>query len=233
MATFYKSEALYCYDGTRYYNKKKVYLLKHFFLKRILPFFSYCFHPIFISVLATVFYFFITTDRYFIYETVYIYTLQVLLITVFIPLTLFYVLIMLGKIDSVMVTNVSQRKIPLTIHILLLSVLILKSITKETSPELFYFFLGSIISSSIALILVYFDKKISLHMLGMSSFTIFCISCCMHFQVREVFIISVLLFCNGLVASSRLYMKAHTNKELVLGYLIGLFPQLFLLFFWL
>lgn len=202
-------------------------------MKRILPFFSYLFHPIFISVLATVFYFFITTDRYFVYETIYLYIIQVLLVTVFIPLSIFYLLIMLGKIDSVMVTNVSQRKIPLTIHIVLLTVLIIKSITKETSPELFYFFLGSIISSSIALLLVYFDKKISLHMLGMASLTIFCISSCMHFQVREVIIISALLFCNGLVASSRLYMKAHTSKELVLGYLIGLFPQLLLLFFWL
>ena len=140
---------------------------------------------------------------------------------------------MLGKIDSVMVTNVSQRKIPLIIHILLLSVLIVKSITRETIPELFYFFLGSIISSAIALLLVYFSKKVSLHMLGMASLTVFCIGSCMHFQVREVIIISTLLFCNGLVASSRLYMKAHTTKELVLGYLIGLFPQLLLLFFWL
>ncbi|MEO8234959.1 MAG: hypothetical protein ABI549_06045 [Flavobacterium sp.] len=109
----------------------------------------------------------------------------------------------------------------------------MKSITKEVIPELFYFFLGSIISSVIALLLVYLKKKASLHMLGISSLTVFCISCCIHFQVREVLIISLLLLCNGLVASSRLYMKAHTTKELVLGYLIGLFPQLLLLFFWL
>ena len=202
-------------------------------MKRILPFFSYLFHPIFTSVLATVFYFFITTDRYFIYEAIYLYIVQILLVTVFIPLAIFYLLIMLGKIDSVMVTNVSQRKIPLTVHIVLLSVLILKSITKETIPELFYFFLGSIISSSISLLLVYLGKKVSLHMLGMSSLTVFCISSCIHFQVREIIIISALLFCNGLVASSRLYMKAHSNKELVLGYLIGLFPQLLLLILWL
>lgn len=206
---------------------------KHFFLKRILPFFSYLFHPIFISVLATVFYFFITTDRYFIYETIYLYIIQVLLVTVFIPLASFYLLIMLGKIDSVMVTNVSQRKLPLILHIILLSILIIKSIPKETIPELFYFFLGSIISSSVALLLVYFDKKVSLHMLGMASFTVFCISICMHFQIHKVIIIGVLLFCNGLVASSRLYMKAHTTKELVFGYLTGLFPQLLLLSLWL
>lgn len=201
-------------------------------LKKILPFFSYLFHPIFISVLSTVFYFFVT-DGYFIYETVYLYIIQVLILTVFVPLALFYLLIMLGKIDSMMVSNVSQRKIPLVFHIILLSILITKSITKDTIPELFYFFLGSIISSSLALVLVYFNKKASLHMLGMASLTAFCISCCLHFQAREIIVISVLLLCNGFVASSRLFMKAHTTNELFLGYLIGLFPQLLLLFFWL
>lgn len=202
-------------------------------MKKILPFFSYLFHPIFISVLATIFYFFIITNRYFVYETIYLYIIQVLLVTVLIPLTGFYLLIMIGKVDSIMVTKVSQRKIPLIFHIILLSLLIIKSITKEIIPELFYFFLGSIISSVIALSLVYLNKKASLHMLGISSLTVFCISCCIHFQVREVVIISFLLLCNGLVASSRLYMKAHTTKELVLGYLVGLFPQLLLLLFWL
>jgi hypothetical protein len=38
---------------------------------------------------------------------------------------------------------------------------------------------------------------------------------------------------NGVVASSRLEMKAHTPKELVIGFLLGVIPQLFLLHFWL
>lgn len=132
-----------------------------------------------------------------------------------------------------MVTNVSQRKIPLLLHIILLLILITYTITKNTIPELFYFFIGSIISSLIALILVYFEKKISLHMLGISSLTVFCISSCIHFQVYEIQFISILLFCNGLVASSRLYMKAHSTNELILGYLIGLLPQMIVLLFWL
>jgi membrane-associated phospholipid phosphatase len=132
-----------------------------------------------------------------------------------------------------MVTNVSQRKIPLLLHIILLLILITYTITKDTIPELFYFFTGSIISSLIALILVYFEKKISLHMLGISSLTVFCISSCIHFQVYEIQFISILLFCNGLVASSRLYMKAHSTNELILGYLIGLLPQMIVLLFWL
>jgi membrane-associated phospholipid phosphatase len=201
-------------------------------VKKILPLFSYLFHPIFISVLATTFYFFIT-NRYFVYNEIYLFIIQVLLMTVFIPLAFFYLLITLGKIDSMMVTHVSQRKIPLLIQIFLLSILIYKNITRDTIPELYYFFLGSIISSSIALLLVYFKKKASLHMLGMAALTLFCISCYLHFQIKEVLFISILLLANGFVASSRLYMKAHSLKELIIGYLIGLLPQLLLLYFWL
>ncbi|MGH2665890.1 hypothetical protein [Flavobacterium sp.] len=140
---------------------------------------------------------------------------------------------MLQKIDSIMVPSVSQRKIPLLLHIVLLAMLILKSTSIDAIPELFYFYLGSIISSGLALLLVVFNRKASLHMLGMASLTVFSISCCLHFQAKEVVFIALLLLCNGLVASSRLFMKAHTTNELILGYLIGLFPQLFLLFFWL
>lgn len=201
-------------------------------MKKILPFFSYAFHPIFISVMAALFYF-TSTQGYFNYETMYLYIIQILIITVFIPLASFYLLVSLQKIDSIMVTKVEQRKIPLFLQSLLLSSLIFKSITIDVLPELFYFYLGSIISTFLALILALFHKKASLHMLGISSLTVFCMACSLHFQFRIPILIAVILLINGLVASSRLYMKAHTVFELTLGYTIGALPQLILLLFWL
>lgn len=201
-------------------------------MKKVLPFFSFAFHPIFISVFGAAFYFF-TSDKYLDYETVYLYFLQVLIITVFIPLACFYLLVSVNKIDSIMVTKVSQRKIPLFLQSLLLIVLITKSITREELPELYYFYLGNIISSCLALALAFFHKKASLHMLGISSLTVFCVFCSINFQYKPVMFLTVLLLLNGLIASSRLYMKAHTPKELVLGYVIGVLPQLFLSIFWL
>ena len=201
-------------------------------MKKILPFFSYAFHPIFISVFAVLFYF-STTTGYFNYETIYLYVIQTLIVTVFIPLAIFYLLISLNKIDSIMVTDVAQRKIPLVIQTALFGTLIFKSFTEEVSTELYHFFLGSMISSTIALLLVFYKKKVSLHMLGIASLTVFCIGCFMHFGIKNVYFVSGLLLCNGLVASSRFEMKAHTLTELTLGYVIGLIPQLLLLFFWL
>lgn len=209
-----------------------IFTKKQILLKKTLPFFSYLFHPIFISVFASMFYF-LTTTIYFIYETVYLYLIQVLLITIFIPLACFYLLTTLGKIDSIMIENVSQRKIPLFLQVILTLFLILKTFTATEIPELFYFFLGSIISSLLALILVFLKQKPSLHMIGISSLTVFCMGCCFHFHIYALSGLAGLILINGIVASSRLIMKAHTNQELLLGLIIGVVPQTFLMLFWL
>ena len=197
-------------------------------MKKILPIFSYLFHPIFISVFA-VLYYFLVTNGYYNYETVYIYIIQTLIITVFIPIACFYLLVTLKKIDSIMVTNVSQRKIPLFIQILLCTSLLVKSFTLTSLPELFFFFLATIFSSAIALILAFTHRKISLHMLGISALTVFCIFCSIKFGFKNIAFLSLLITLNGFVASSRLVMKAHTKTELFLGYIIGAIPQLILL----
>ena len=201
-------------------------------MKKILSFFSYFFHPIFTAVFASLLYF-TSCQKHFDYQIIYLYLLQILLLTVFIPLGFFYFLIAMGKIDSIMVTKVSQRKIPLVIHIVLLVVLIKKSITVENIPELYYFLLGCLVSSLMALVLVYFNIKSSLHMLGIAGLTIFYIGLNLHFNLQNYFGIVLILLCNGLVASSRLQMKAHNYKELFLGYLVGIIPQTFLLWYWL
>jgi hypothetical protein len=63
--------------------------------------------------------------------------------------------------------------------------------------------------------------------------TLFVTGLSIHNQSRQIITISFLVLMNGFVASSRLEMKAHTPKELALGFLLGIIPQLLLLRFWL
>ncbi len=70
-------------------------------------------------------------------------------------------------------------------------------------------------------------------MVAISALTIFTIGLSIHNQMQHLNWIAFLVLINGLVASSRLEMKAHTPKELVIGFLTGIIPQLFLLPFWL
>jgi hypothetical protein len=70
-------------------------------------------------------------------------------------------------------------------------------------------------------------------MIAISSLTVFIIGLSLHLQIQNTFIIAFLILLNGFVASSRLEMKAHTNKELIIGFMLGAIPQLLLLVLWL
>jgi hypothetical protein len=201
-------------------------------LKKILPLFSYILHPLFISVYAVLIFFYFG-NSYSEYFQIYGIIIQIVIVTIFVPITFYYLLLSLKKVDSVMLEQTSQRKIPLLIHAVLLIILIRKSIPVDDFAELYFFFLGSLVSTILALIMVYFNYKVSLHMIGITALTVFTMGISWHFQVRMINIIVVLLLCSGLVGSSRLIMKAHSGKELILGSLIGSIPQAGLLLLWL
>jgi hypothetical protein len=201
-------------------------------LKKILPFFSYLFHPIFIPFLGTVFYVLLEA-QYFTLPQYVILFLQIIIITFLLPIAFFYLLRTFGKIESVMLSDISQRKIPLLLQIMLFAVLIEKSITIDRFPSLYFFFFGGLLSTILAFLLLYVKFKASIHMIGISSLTVFIIGLSIHCQINTINTVTFFVVMNGLVASSRLVMKAHSNKELLVGFLCGVIPQCLLLYFWL
>lgn len=201
-------------------------------LKKTLPAFSYIFHPIFIPVYAAVYYFFFNNSYYSNPEK-YFALFQIAIITVVLPLLFYFVLRTAGLVDSILFSDLSQRKIPLVIQCFLTILLVRKSITLDYFPEFHFFFLGGLLSTLLALILLFFRIKASLHMVAISAFTLFVIGLSIHNQTRNINGIAFLVLMNRFVASSRLEMHAHTPKELVIGVLLGIIPQLLLLVFWL
>lgn len=201
-------------------------------LKKTLPFFSYLFHPIFIPVYAALFYFF-GNDSYFSNPEKYLAVFQIAIITIVIPMLLFFMLRSMGKIDSMMIPDISQRKTPLIILCFLTILLMRKSITIDYFPQLYFFFLGGLLSTFSALILLFFNTKASLHSMAISTLTVFVIGLSIHYQTQSIYTIAFLIFMNGVVASSRLEMNAHTPKELTIGFLLGIIPQLLLFRLWL
>jgi hypothetical protein len=201
-------------------------------LKKILVPFSYLLHPIFIPLFGALFYLY-EADNYL--ETLQKFLLlsQIVLVTIFIPFTLLYFLKAMGKVDSIMVSDTSQRKIPMLVQIVLMALLLSKSVTLTVLPELFFFYLGGILSALLAFVFLFLKIKISIHTLGISSLTMFVIAISIHDNTNLISIVALLMICNGLVASSRMVMNAHTTKELLLGFALGIFPQLALLRFWL
>ena len=201
-------------------------------LKRILPVFSYIFHPIFISIIATFLYFLFTQSDFKATEIIFIF-IQTTILTVLIPIAFYFILRSTGKIDSIMIASINQRKIPLLLQCLIMILLLQKSITIERYSELHFFFLGALLSSLTALVLLFFNIKTSLHLLAISSLTVFVFGLNIHHQANALYLVIFLVIMNGFVASSRLEMKAHTPKELLIGLLLGSISQFLLLFLWL
>lgn len=181
---------------------------------------------------AALYYFFLN-DSYYTNLEKYFALFQIVIVTIVLPILFFFVLRTTGRVDSVLFSEISQRKIPLVILCFLTILLVKKSITLEHFPELHFFFLGGLSSTLLALFYLFFKTKASLHMMAMSALTVFAMGLSIHNQTRSINWIAFLVFMNGVVASSRLEMKAHTTKELVIGFLLGIIPQLLLFRFWL
>ena len=201
-------------------------------MKKILPFFSYFFHPIFIPLFGAIFYILIG-ENYFTFPQIVVLILQIVITTILLPIAFFFLLRTFGKVDSVMVSDIGQRKIPLLLQIMLFSVLITKSVALSRFPELYYFYFAGIISSAIAFLLLFARIKASIHMIGMSALTFFIIGLSLHNQINLINTVVFFMIMTGFVASSRLEMKAHNLKELLLGFLVGGLPQIALFYFWL
>ncbi len=182
--------------------------------------------------MATLFYLFYNGTDFINQEKIFVF-FQVVIVTIIIPILVFLLLRATGNADTIMIAKISQRKIPLIVHCFLIILLIRKSITLDRYPELHFFLLGGLLSTLLALILLFGKIKASLHMIAISSLTVFMIGLSMHLRIHIPFTIAILILLNGFIASSRLEMKAHTYQELIIGFVLGAVPQLLLLFLWL
>ena len=201
-------------------------------MKKALPFFSYLFHPIFIPLIGTLLYL-LFGENYLTASQNYLLVLQVIIITFFLPMSFFYLLRTFGKVDSIMLSDTQQRKMPLLLQMALTVILIRETVTIDRLPELYFFFLAGLLSTFLAFVLLFAKIKASIHMIGLCALTFFIIGLSMHNQLNIIYIIAMLFLLIGLVASSRLYMKAHSMSELIIGIAIGILPQIASWYFWL
>ena len=181
---------------------------------------------------ATIYYLILNYSNFGSQEKYFVLS-QILIITILLPILFFFLLRYSGRIGSIMLPVISERKLPLLIQCFLLILLVRNSITVERYTALHFFLLGALFSTLIAMLLLFVKTKASLHMIGISALTLFSFALTIHYQTQNVGLIIFLILMNGFVASSRLVMKAHTSKELIIGILLGSIPQILLLFLWL
>jgi len=193
---------------------------------------SYIFHPIWMPFLGTIFYF-VVSPRYFPLPLIQAKLLAVAITTMFIPIIFYFLLKNLGKTKSALLNDVKERRWPLFFYILLLGLNLYQILDIYNYPALYYFFVGILCSILTSFFLVWLKVKTSLHMVGLSGIFMFVLSLSIYYHLNLIYSISFLFFAMGLTATSRLQAKAHNGIELILGFFIGLLPQIIVLNFWL
>ncbi|MFS4466881.1 hypothetical protein [Maribacter sp. 2210JD10-5] len=193
---------------------------------------SYIFHPLFIPIAGTLAYFLIT-PKYSPLEIQSGNVLPIFILTVIIPIIAFFILKNLGIVTSVHMASISERKYPLFIHIVLLLMILYKVLPNNYIGELYFYFVGLIGSACANLLLVFTNYKASLHMAGIGGLFMYLINLSIHFEINVIIAISLFSLAVGVVASSRLYLKAHSKPELFIGLCIGILSQLLTVKFWL
>lgn len=193
---------------------------------------SYVFHPIWMPFLGSLLYFLIT-PRFFPLPLIKAKLLAIAITTLFIPIVFYFLLKNLGKADSMFLSDVRERRLPLLFYNLLIGLNLYQILDVYNYPALYYFFVGILFSSITAFLLAIFRIKISLHMLGLSGLLMFLLSLSIFYRINLVYSLAFLVAAVGLTATSRLALKAHTWAEVILGFIIGFIPQLIVLNFWL
>ncbi|WP_149276694.1 hypothetical protein [Pareuzebyella sediminis] len=199
-----------------------------FFLRAI----SYIFHPLLIPMAGTLAYF-LVTPKYSPAELQVGNLLPIFILTIIIPIITYLILRNLGLVSTIFMPNPRERRYPLYIHIILLFMVIYKVIPNGYTIELHFYFLGLIVAAMSALLLLFLKLKISMHLMGMGSLFTFLVCLSIHFKINITIAVSLLTLATGVVATSRLYLHAHSKPELFIGFSIGILSQLLMVPYWL
>ena len=200
----------------------------HHILKSV----SVIFHPLLMPIAGVIFYF-IKTPRFIDREVIWAKLVSLSILTIILPILLYFLLKTLGKVNSIYLKNTKERIIPPVLNAIVILLVIQRILRPDPYIELYYFFVGVLISTIACLILAIFKFKASIHMIAISGVFMFFIAISIHFSININNTLAIMSVIVGAVATSRLHLKAHTYPELLMGIFVGVFPQLILVTKWL
>lgn len=182
-------------------------------------------HPIVIPTIGVMLYFLLVPSTISSNQKLSVLSL-IFVVTYLIPLLILVVFKKLKFIKNYKTESIKERKLPVLLMIILFYLLgntIEKQLILKNLALLFY-------ASSLGLILIYilfyFKIKTSIHLLSLGiSVGFFLVLSNIYSQSFTIVIIIIFLLA-GLLASARLKLKAHSTKEIYLGFFIGILATL-------
>lgn len=151
--------------------------------------------------------------------------------TYLIPVLILVFLKALKLIKSFQVFSIKERKVPLVIMIFIFYALATIFSRLHQIRDLSTLFYGTSYALFFVYLLFILKFKASLHLLSMGSAIGFVLILTQLYSISVLPIISILLLLSGLLASSRLHLKAHTTTEVYVGFFIGFLTQFIAFYF--
>lgn len=201
-------------------------------MQHILKSISFIFHPLIMPFLGVGFYF-LKSPRFIPETTIIAKLFSISILTIILPILLFYLLKTINKINSIYLETTKERIWPLILNCTIVILILNRVLTLNEIPELYFFFIGILCSTLACLILAFLKFKVSIHMIAAAGLFMFVVAIGIHFKININGTIAAMCIVMGAIATSRLHLKAHSSIELVIGFFIGLIPQLIMLNYWL
>lgn len=191
-------------------------------------FISTILHPIVLPTAGAFLYFIFITQQFEKRLQLIILGL-IFILTYIVPILLLFFLKNFGFIKNFQVSTIKERRVPVIFMIFILYFLGNTIIQIPMIRNLGILFYGTSLSLICIYILFSAKLKSSLHLVSMGNMLGFFLIMTNINNLSILFIIIPLIFLSGILASSRLYLKAHTPIELLIGFFLGFISQ-FILF---
>lgn len=194
--------------------------------------FSYIFHPLIIPTIGMIIIF--NTNSYVNFAIPYELKRAVIILvglsTFIIPSLITLLLQNRGYIKSVEMETTKERFLPYGFTIIFYFFTIYMLQKAQIPPIVFKFMIGALVSVILAFI-INIKWKISAHMIGMGGLSGALIAVSFVLNVNIISYVALAILISGIVASSRLILNAHTQKQLIVGFIVGLICQVFSIYF--
>ena len=200
-------------------------------IDKLLKSISYIFHPLIMPLLGVIFYF-SKSPRYIGPEVIRGKLVSLFILTFLLPVVLYFLLKTLGIVKTINLNTTKERIYPLLLNCIIILLVLKNIITPSQGLELYFFFVGILISNLSCLVIAIMKFKASIHMIAVSGVFMFFIALSIHFSININGTLALMAIIIGAVATSRLHLKAHTPRELIMGLFVGIIPQLILVNYW-
>lgn len=190
---------------------------------------SFLFHPIWFPIYGMILFLLVAPVFLPIEEMKNAWKMLVI-VSVAVPTLLYLILHMINWIDSPFEVPIEKRKWILYAYISLLIVIALKIITIDKFPILYLYIMNLAIGCFVIVFMQFLKLFGSLSVMLVGGITGFTVFLSVFYNIDLLYVISILIFVGGLVASSRMYLTQQTLLASFLSWAAGFLPQVILLY---